>query len=180
MGTVKTLPPVQRLRELFDYSPETGELVWKVGRKAGRRAGTVHVLRSGYKYLRVKVDERRLFVHRVVWKMQTGEEPPAEIDHKSRDATDNRWSNLRDGTAVNPKNLSVARNNTSGFTGVCWRESRRKWRAIVGRREIGSFSELDEAIMAAMEEREMEGFDPSHGRKHFLSPFHQLNAGVQL
>lgn len=108
---VITLPTAEYLRQCFIYDPESGILTWRsrprehfrsdhvyhasVGRCAGKLAGTVRV--KGYFY--VRIDSKRFAVHRVIWKIMTGEDPGAEVDHRNRDRSDNRWHNLREATS---------------------------------------------------------------------------------
>jgi hypothetical protein len=104
------LPSADYLRECFSYDPETGVLMWKErprghfasergwrqtnGHKAGNSAG--HLDTAGY--LTVEINDRGCKVARIIWKLQTGLDPVAEIDHINHDRADNRWSNLREAT----------------------------------------------------------------------------------
>ena len=70
----KPLPSAQRLNELFVYSPETGKLTYKVKRgrfQVGTLAGTV--LKNGYR--QVVIDRSNYYASRLIWKLQTGEDP---------------------------------------------------------------------------------------------------------
>lgn len=95
------LPTVERLREVFNYYPLSGQLVWRElegaamwnSRYAGRDAGTV--MESGH--VRVVVDGRCLLASRIAWKMVTGEEPPARVVHVNKIKGDNRFLNLKAG-----------------------------------------------------------------------------------
>ena len=89
MVKAKPLPPVELLRELFSYDPETGAVTRN---KTGAQVGYRNV---GDGYLRFSLNRSVMKVHRLAWKLQTGEEPPQEIDHVNQDKTDNRWCNLR-------------------------------------------------------------------------------------
>lgn len=40
-----------------------------------------------------------VLLHRLAWTIMTGEEPPSMIIHRDGDKTNNRWDNLRDGSA---------------------------------------------------------------------------------
>lgn len=80
---------VDRLRQRLSYSPEDGVFQW---RRSGLIAGGTH--HSGYHQIRI--DGRLYLTHRLVWLYMTGEWPVAEIDHKDRDRSNNRWSNLRE------------------------------------------------------------------------------------
>jgi hypothetical protein len=90
------LPPLEVLQEKFDYNSETGELVHRKtapNTKVGKVAG----YRTQRGWLRVKVGNTHYRVHRIVWKMFYGEDPPTglDIDHINRNKTDNRIVNLR-------------------------------------------------------------------------------------
>lgn len=114
------MPRQDLLQSLF--SLVDGKLVRKVSSgncKAGSEVGKVR--KDGYK--RVWVDGAHALVHRLVWKMEKGEEPPEYIDHINGDKTDNRIENMRPAThGQNIQNQSVRSSNTSGFIGVSWYE----------------------------------------------------------
>ena len=92
------LPSQARLKELLDYSPLTGGLVWRVRRyrskvQKGEPAGCWS---TSDKYLRIRIDGNLFLAHRIIWKWQTNEDPSTkEVDHRDRDRTNNRWVNLR-------------------------------------------------------------------------------------
>lgn len=148
-------PSVERLRELLEYDPETGELRWKVRRsnqlQAGDEAGSI----NGDGYRIVKVDRYNALVHRVAWALQTGEWPPdnAQIDHKDMDRSNNRWDNLRMASqSHNQWNRTAYRNNTSGYKGVYYFKNRRKWLSKIQRHGkehfLGYFDTPEEAHAA--------------------------------
>jgi hypothetical protein len=172
------------VRELFDYAPDTGVLSWRErelkwfssqhacsawnSRFAGKRAGGLVVGESGYRRRSVAVFNKKHLEHRIIWMWMTGEEPPANIDHDNRDATDNRWVNIASSTPLaNQHNLSRNINNRSGVTGVHWHKGAGKWAAGVtlNRKAIhlGLFEEIDEAAMAVLEFRAENGFHKGHG-----------------
>lgn len=90
----------ERVRELFTYDPETGELRW---RKTGRIAGEVLLRPKGNgngRRVQLTGDKSsRVLAHHLIWLMQTGSWPTGQIDHINLDALDNRWANLREATA---------------------------------------------------------------------------------
>src|SRR4249920_2030305 len=152
---IRTLPSVEYLRELFEYSYETGELRWKrrprehfahdqsYGRWntlfAGKPAG--HFDKG---YGRISIDAIDYKAHRIVWKLVYGEEPPEMIDHRDGNPSNNRLNNIRvttyDGQAWNRK---MKRNNISGYQGVS--RDRGRWKARLGRDYLGMFSSAKEA-----------------------------------
>lgn len=106
----------ERLKELFDYNPETGNLVWKVRRqriKVGGVAGRVD--NQGYR--RIRLDGRNYQAHRLVWLWHHGEWPKYEIDHINRVRDDNRIENLRD-VSGSINRLNSDRPNKTGLAGV--------------------------------------------------------------
>lgn len=134
-----------RLREVVEYSPETGLFTWVSSRPGHAQAGRVagHVKRSGYGTL--MIDGRAYKTHRLAWFYVHGEWPSAHIDHKDGDPSNNRLDNLRDATPrINAENRrKPRRDNGSGYQGVSWHSQQRKWQARItcnGRaRSLGVF-----------------------------------------
>ena len=90
------MPSQEFLLNRFSYDEDTGILVYKTDIKYTKiKAGDVAGSLSGTGYLKVIINKRTYAIHRVIWKMMTGEEPTNSIDHKDRNKTNNRWSNLR-------------------------------------------------------------------------------------
>lgn len=116
------------------------------------------------------VDGKMFYAHRLAWKIMTGKEAPPEIDHRDGDGTNNAWENLRDGTEINPKNKSMLKNNTSGYTGVSWHKQRGKWSVRIktggSYKSYGLFSDKEEAARVASSIRERFGYDGRHGSNY--------------
>jgi hypothetical protein len=150
------LPPVDRLREVFNYDPETGILTWRVTlnnrRVAGCVAGGLH---KSTGYYRVSLDGVTYNTHRICYAIYHGVDPGNEvIDHINRCRTDNRINNLRTTTQTNNLyNCSMRSSNTSGHTGVSL-DRKNRWRAYinVGGRciELGRYKTREEAINARL------------------------------
>lgn len=177
------------LREFVHYNPETGVFTYRErDRKwftddlscflwnkkcAGKPNGTVQSKGNGYRRIRICMNGKIYSAHRMAWLYMTGEKPPRQIDHIDRDGTNNRWSNLRDGTRVNQRNKSMQRNNKSGITGVSWSKSSSKWCARVWCTEngksvykhLGLFDDKHEAGRAVEDFRRLHSYHPDHGRK---------------
>jgi hypothetical protein len=83
---------MKKWQKLFKL--KNGQLVWKEsrGRKAaGSIAGTNH----GDGYKTVRIDGKAHYVHRIVKEMTTGKKVNGDIDHKDRNRSNNKPSNLR-------------------------------------------------------------------------------------
>lgn len=150
MPTAKPLPPVERLRSLYDYEPASGALISKY---QGRRHPITKT--DGQKgYLRVRISGINYSVARIVWKLMTGRDPPPLIDHANGVTTDNRWENLREATTrQNSYNTKVNSRNTARLKGT--RRARhlnsgvQRWGAKIfvdGRNvHLGTFNTAEEA-----------------------------------
>lgn len=115
---MKALPPIERLNELFSYDSLTGVVTRK---RTGKLVGT-----NSDGHLRVGIDKQQYLLHRIIWKLHTGNDPsPYEIDHINRIRDDNRIDNLRLVTTQdNLKNKSLYKGNKSGYPGVFKRGNR--------------------------------------------------------
>lgn len=76
-------------------------------------------------------------------------------DHNNRNTFDNRMQNLRPATfSENARNTSLAKNNSSGITGVGWNKAINKWRARIqvdyNQIELGFFTNKTDAIIARL------------------------------
>lgn len=137
----------ERLRELLHYDPLTG-----VFSRNGKRVGS----NRGHRYVRVYVDGRMYFAHRLAWLYMNGFWPSHGVDHEDGDGFNNRWKNLRPATqAQNLQNLHGPRGTvgrTSRHLGVCWHAQARKWRATIKvgdrARHLGLFDDEDAAAQA--------------------------------
>jgi hypothetical protein len=108
----------ERAREVFNYEPLTGVLLWRIS--TGKR---VHVgdeaghISEGYR--RVNIDGRSYRAHNIIWLIMTGKWPLRIIDHRDLDGTNNVWLNLRQASeSQNCQNRRRFKNNTSGEKGI--------------------------------------------------------------
>lgn len=169
-------PTPERLRELISYDPKTGVLTWRERTKEdisdlaalngwnARFAGKTafqHLTPHGY--MSGCVLAKTLQAHRVAWAIFYGSWPTHNIDHINGIKTDNCIENLRDVTQVeNAMNSKVRVNNKYGVTGVHWCKRANKWRARINKngktREIGTFRNFDDAVLARQNAKRAAGY----------------------
>lgn len=108
----------ERLAELFEYDPTTGVLTRLCDGASSWR-------KNNHGYHWVWSCGAALLVHRIAWRMTTGEWPDM-VDHANGDRSDNRWVNLRETNhSLNAQNQQRAMCTTStGYLGVS-RDKRR-------------------------------------------------------
>lgn len=180
--------PVDVIRELLAYDPNTGILTWKTrgehhfadnGRHSrahsaakwnGQYAGTQALTAvEPCGYLHGDVLNMRHKAHRVAWAIYYGRWPDRHLDHINGDPADNRICNLREVTpAENMRNQKMNSANKSGVMGVSWSKPHSKWSAQikVNRRKIhlGLFHNIEEAAAVRKAAERRYGFHPNHGR----------------
>lgn len=144
---------IERLRELLDYNPTTGDLTWKVHKSIRVRAGDKITGRNHSGHLRVGIDCKRYLAHRIAWFHYYEKWPLNRLDHIDHNPSNNRLSNLREAThAQNLWNRGAPRHNTSGFKGVSYVTHCKKWDARITANGklllLGLFATPEEAHVA--------------------------------
>ncbi|OFC63056.1 HNH endonuclease [Candidatus Erwinia dacicola] len=161
----------ERLKELLHYDRDTGVFTRLKTRSSRAKEGEIAGWPSSGGYLRVCVDGKVHFCHRLAWLYEHGEFPSAFMDHINGDRQDNRISNIRQvSLSQNGFNRKMQSTNTSGIKGVSWCKEMKKWRAGImheGKHiHVGYFIEKIEAAEAIEKVRnELHGAFANNGGK---------------
>lgn len=127
---IPTPAVIAELQRRLSYNAETGELRYKVavsGMEVGDRAGSYI---DGYLY--VSCYGVRYSAANIAWLLDEEEWPAVQVDHINRKRDDNRRDNLRLSTQTQQRyNTTMSARNTSGYRGVSWEKSKRKWRTDI-------------------------------------------------
>jgi hypothetical protein len=119
----------ERLRELRDYNPQTGQFFYKV--KSGcNRAGALCGSHHAQGYVQMNIERRTYLAHRLAWLYVTGNWPAKDVDHIDCDKKNNCLANLRDvSEVVNGHNRKGPNKNnrSSGLIGV--KRNKDRWAA---------------------------------------------------
>ena len=174
------------LKSLIHYDPDTGVFTWRErpesmfetrrhcniwnARYCGKIAGTLG--NRGYSIISIRISEQmRASAHRLAFLYCYGYIPSesSDIDHINGDKTDNRIVNLRECSRTeNNRNTHKGKNNKSGFTGVRWCYSRRKWTAEIGldykNKWLGGHVSKFAAVAARQRAEKEYGFTERHGK----------------
>lgn len=142
----------EQLLKVLKYNEDLGTFTYKESRgnrSAGATAGCLHY--TGYRY--IELGGKSYAEHRLVWLYHFKKWPDNAIDHIDRNPSNNKLDNLRDATtSENMRNRSIGKNNTSGFLGVSYYSSTKKWKAafvLNGKpKHIGYYSTPEEASEA--------------------------------
>lgn len=168
----------ERLKELFYYNPQDGNLYNRVTRgcKAVKDtlAGAVDIKVRGtnvtqYRYIRI--DGKRYLAHRLIWVYHYGSiEDSLHIDHINGDSLHNFIGNLRKvSNQENSKNQKRKTTNKSGVTGVHYCKRDCKWVASIRVNSklncVGYFKDFEQAVKARKEAEKRYGFHENHGRE---------------
>lgn len=163
-------PDIDHIREIFHYDPISGFLYWNYDRssnaKKGSRAGSL--TNSGYR--EVRVGNKQVLAHRVIWGIVYGEYPKEEIDHIDGNKDNNSLLNLRSVTkSQNQRNAGIRSDNKTGVSGVRWHAFHKKWAAQIkvdGKNlHLGYFEEFDKAVLARREAEIIHEYHPNHGKR---------------
>lgn len=184
----KELIPIDVLRKLIRYEPDTGLLFWNerpagMFTSSGKLSQEVVAKRwnsrcAGKPACNSVSDNGRKVgpvlgrmqkAHRVAYAIYHGRWPDGEVDHINGDPGDNRAVNLRDVShGTNGRNQKTPRDNQSGRIGVSWYGPTKSWHAriVVGNRtkHLGYYASFEDACAARARAEAMYGYHPNHGR----------------
>jgi len=137
----------EEAKKAWDYDPETGKFIWKIGTKMrGKEAGTIKRV-DGYR--RIFYNGKFYSCANIAWLISTGEWPEEEIDHINCDREDNRLANLRPATRKQNAANKKAYGKT-GARGVVLIKGRYQARIQANKKmvHLGCFDTLEEAAQA--------------------------------
>lgn len=139
---------LDEVKKRVSYDPLTGYVFWKDGKNTGKQITNL----SADGYYRLKILGKTYYLHRVCWFLHYGFWPVETLDHINTNKTDNRLCNLRLATSSqNSANRPLAINNATGYKGVCYNKTAKKFLARVGanpRINIGYFDTAKDAAKA--------------------------------
>lgn len=139
----------ERVRELFDYDPETGLFTARTA-KGNRLTKFSGYLRPDG-YVDLMVDGAKYRAHRIAWLHVFGKWPEGVIDHIDRNRSNNRLANLRDVTPAYNMHNSERSGTRGGKAGIERRPSGRfRVKLSVGGKQytVGTFDSEKEAADA--------------------------------
>jgi hypothetical protein len=148
MKTIKPLPPIEKLKELLYYEPDTGLFRWKFSRPRGQAnsvAGSLH----SKGYIDVTINKKHFKAHRLAWALYYNQDPGGmQIDHIDENKSNNKIINLRlAGHRENGANFGAQKNNKLGVKGINYEKG--KFRARIKRNgkqyHLGCYDTIEEA-----------------------------------
>lgn len=120
------------LRRVLDYDLASGVFRWREcrGTRAAKGATAGSLMTIGY--IEIRIFKRLYLAHRLAWLWVTGEWPNEQVDHINNVRNDNSWANLRAASnAQNNANTPRRKSNSTGFKGVYFSKSARKYAASI-------------------------------------------------
>jgi hypothetical protein len=107
------------LKSILNYNSESGIFVWISPPNDRIPFGSIAGSYDGKGYLRIKIDGKHYYTHRLAWLYMTGEWPKDQIDHLDNIKDNNAWSNLREAdNSQNQINTPCKATNKYGIKGV--------------------------------------------------------------
>jgi len=143
---------IEQLRHYLNYDSETGSLTWKNPPKQTSIKGKNSCsFDKKLGYLRVRINKKSYYAHRLAWVIYYGEWPEKSIRFIDHDKKNISIANLSQATQHEiVLNSGDNKNNTLGFRGIAFRHG--KWAAAIGvnykKIHLGTFNTKQEAAKA--------------------------------
>lgn len=140
------------LQSILNYNPDTGMFTW-IAKRPKVKLGAIAGGLTEQGYIKIRIDGKKYFAHRLAFLYMTGEMPEFEVDHEDLNRSNNKWLNLRKAERYqNFGNQYKYSNNKSGVKGVCWDKDANKWLAQIQIKnkkiKLGRFIRLEDAKLA--------------------------------
>lgn len=117
------------LKKVFEYND--GFLIWKIQMRRGIKGEIAGGVNQSSGRRTIGLNGKRWMAHRLIFLYHNGF-IPGLIDHIDQDITNNKIENLRPANkSENGSNRGKTIRNTSGFKGVWFKKSCRKWGATI-------------------------------------------------
>ena len=118
----------ERLREVMNYDPLTGQFSWRVRLSNRAPAGSLCTNKDRHGYIRVRIDGQLYWAARLAWFYVHGRWPPNDIDHIDGTRDNNAITNLRE--ATRSQNLSN-RKPGRAFKGAYYNRRQNRWHSAI-------------------------------------------------
>lgn len=157
---------LERLREVLALDESRWKFLWAKPTSNRVKAGQAAGRNNGKGYLRISIDGKNYYAHRLMWFWIYGQMPNLEIDHIDGNRSNNAPWNLRLAEhRQNSQNQGLRATNKSGFHGVSWCKHLSKWVACIHvagkKRHLGVFSDASDAALAYLvAKRQAHPFQP--------------------
>jgi hypothetical protein len=122
MKTIKPLPPIEELKELLHYEPDTGLFRWKVTRSGMAEINSIAGSLNNCGYIQIMINYKKMMSHRLAWAFYYNQDPGSmQIDHIDGSKSNNKIVNLRlAGPGPNKAYAGPQKRNKLGVKGVCY------------------------------------------------------------
>jgi hypothetical protein len=131
--TVKFMELTQeRLKELFNYNPDTGIFTRKCNKGKALKSNTVGNISNSTGYIYIKIDYKLYSAHSLVFLYMLGKFSDGIIDHIDMNKLNNRFSNLREcSVSQNGFNAKCRRDNKLGIKGLAYVRANNQYQARI-------------------------------------------------
>lgn len=137
-----------------------GNVHWKNGRNKGEKAGH----ENGKGYLKLRLNGKSLYVHKIAFALYNGYYPEHQVDHYDHNRMNNSELNLLKSSHLeNSKNQKLRYDSPTNTLGVSFDIKRNKWKVRIGQKYLGYFTTEEEAIKVRKEAEKELDYSESHG-----------------